>query len=414
MRWLSFLEKTLIATAGAAAGGAVTAATVNPFIGTMAAAAAKESTEELVSEFLPAQQQALDELLERTRGIESLLGGIRSDIQTLLDAPWQTALLHIGDAARHPANAQGELQIARNALYEAWSSATTGAKKTLIAQQLSVVYALLGQRDDSRDWLFRSYPEARKGLSEAIASVVSSVKDLPRVKHGKNRELGAPVPAGLLRVFLSVDTNVEYHKAPNALFYVSSEPLETALTTLAETHLDVFALCLACALADMPKPWDGPPSGGQEGPNGHPDFPQPAVDLGYLCRVQGDGARRAATMLSHSGRWQFELNEAPFSPPWQAFISGSSPELGRWRQDQAIPLSRDQDKGDPPRWTSTVNVANYVPSETVEYRYFFAQPGGPPVWEQTPNRQLSPDRDPWALLGHKIDLKDSWRPALGS
>jgi hypothetical protein len=87
---------------GAAAGGGVAVAFVNPALGAVVGPAAQATTEQLLEQMLPAQQKALDELLERTRGMESLLGEVRSSLQSLVDGPWNTALLHIEDAENHP------------------------------------------------------------------------------------------------------------------------------------------------------------------------------------------------------------------------------------------------------------------------------------------------------------------------
>ena len=72
MRWSSYLTKVLSSTVGAAAGGFVAVHSGSPVVGQAAEAAARTSIEELLTEFLPAQQDALEQLTEITRDVREI------------------------------------------------------------------------------------------------------------------------------------------------------------------------------------------------------------------------------------------------------------------------------------------------------------------------------------------------------
>jgi hypothetical protein len=423
MRWLRFLQRTAGLSAGAAAGAAVTAAATNPVIGAAAGVATAKSVEELIAEFLPAQQQALDELVERTRGIERLLGTIHSDIQTLLDAPWRAALLHIEDAARHPERAPFELQLARNALYLAWGSANKSAKRALIAQQLSAVYALLGEREDGLTWLYRSYAEACNDLGELVASLIASIPELPRVK--------SPVPGrsseDTLDILRTGDWELELVRR------VRAEPLVTALGVLAQTRLDLYELRLLCALADVPEPWIEDPSAAFVGYGGYRSFLWMASDTEKYW-VRGPGSAGPVELLLRLTDLTLRCQDVPVTSPGKLFVTGASPQLGRWREDQSVPLQYEYesytgpfrgwadyekknrsvpgntsspDSQVPARcpWSYTMYLRRDAQPEPVEYRYFYVEsPGAERVWEPGPARCLPSFDD----NSYGVCLLDSW------
>jgi hypothetical protein len=197
MRWLSFLQRAVRASVGPSAGAAAGAAAgvASPVLGAAAAAAAQNVAEQLLCEFLPAQQDALDALAERTGALQVLLGGVQFDVQSLLNAPWETALLHIHDASKHPGDAREDLLLARNSLYQAWAAAAGSAgRRAMVAQELSVVYALLGRRGDSADWLFRSYREAEENADTTVGLVGAVLESVPR--EARKRE--EPIPPHVL------------------------------------------------------------------------------------------------------------------------------------------------------------------------------------------------------------------------
>jgi hypothetical protein len=395
MRWLSFLQQALSATAAAAAGGAATVVTANPVLGAAAGAAAKTSTEELLAEFLPAQQQALDTLLDRTRSIELLLGEIHSNIEVLLEGPWRTALLHIEDATTHPEKAADTLELARQFLYQAYGLAPSSARRAIIAQELSAVYALLGEHADSLHWLFRAYPDAEAGVGEALADVIASFSGLSPVRAHVKTEAGFPVkaPPGVLVVLRPADDK--------PMLCVQHEPLATALAALALSCRELAELRLYCATVGMPQHWKDPPwrvEGGEEEegfqvmelqlPGGPPYtvFGPPYTVLSSKWRPF-----RASTTLQAFAIWSFRVTGVPVpssDPPGDAgcgvFLSGPRPELGAWREELAIPLAPAESF-----WRADRQVLDFVTGGSREYKYFYvAEPGGPAVWELGPNRTV--------------------------
>ena len=401
---------------GAAAGGAATGATANPLAGAAAGAAARKTTEELLTELLPAQQQALEELLERTQGMEMLLGSIRSDITTLLDVPWRTAHLHMEYAARHADQATDELRVARNYLYEAWSASTASARRALIGQELTLVYALCGELADSREWLWRSYEEQEKAVREAAMSLISTIDDLPHlrpIRTTKTRNLFEP---GSLHVQSSTPHN----------FFTPPEPLCTSLRALVGSLTDGYLLRLSCALARIPKPWPAHPSTldveGGWSPRG--SCPTPFVKVytgrrgwgmtGFTVSGEPDSPLPVDELSEITG-WHFTVRHVPFTPPLQLFVSGSSPELGQWRVDQAMPMKYSPGPLNPDGWSTSLLTLESDRPEPVQYKYLHVpEPGGLPIWEDGPNRLIElhypfGGRDPGRLRFRTAH--DDWRQA---
>jgi hypothetical protein len=107
----------------------------------------------------------------------------------------------------------------------------------------------------------------------------------------------------------------------------------------------------------------------------------------------------------------FDLTDSGCTPPAQVFVSGSSAELGRWREDRAIPLQASERPGSefPSDWRRRIHVLNS--DEPVEYKYFMVtEPGGSPILEHGPNRTLPP---PQPDRGGNLTrpMRDSWRNA---
>ena len=413
MRWLSFIQKTVTVTAGAAAGGAATAVTANPVLGAAAGAAATKTTEQILGEFLSAQQDALDTLLERTQNMELLLGGIRSDLQAVIDGPWRTALLHINDAAKHPDRARDELQIARNALYKAMGQATGSDTRTLIAQQLAVVYALLGEPADSRDWLSQSFQEADRAGEQAVATVIDSLPKLPVSKapvKGRTPET-VEVPTGTLAVFQGSEARPWFHVAHSdrkLAFRLHAEPLASALAGLAQTRLDFARLQVACGLAD-PEIRGAPTRWQVAGlvTRGRAPYVWLRLTEGAhawtVCSWKDGTPLRASVLLSDLAEWSFSVFGAPVTPPGQLFVSGSSPELGSWEVDRALPLTQHQNG----RWGVSLSAVEGERSEPIHYRYFMVPtPGAEPECEQREPRSLT--FPPYGDMGPVRAKMDSW------
>jgi hypothetical protein len=374
------------AVATTMAGTAAAAVTANPLLAAAAGEAAKSGTEQLLNEFLPAQKEALDRLAERTSAIERLLGDVHSDVQALMDGPWQAAWLHIADAARHPNRARAELHLARHSLYLAWGSASSNAKRAQISQELSVVHALLGEWDDSRQWLFQSLSKASDALADGVAGVIESAAGLPRVtdRVKGDHPIFADVPADVLAIYFDLE------RRPTLC--VRPEPLLTALDRLAETRVDLSALRSACAVAGMPASWREPESANVLGALWDATYPQVELRVGSR-HLMVRGSHRSLPMrpvqrLNEIGRWRFSVKLIPFEGPVRVFVSGSSPELGAWSEDRAVPLWPEP--GRLP-WIGTIHTLDSDRDEPVEYKYFCVlRPGASAVWEDGPARRLPP------------------------
>jgi hypothetical protein len=410
MRWLSFVQQTVTVTAAAAAGAAATVATANPVAGAAAGAAAKKSAEDLLTELMPAQQDALDTLLDRTQNMERLLGGIRFDLHTLMDGSWQAALLHLEDAVNHPDRAAQDLRLARNTLYQAWGQSTASRKRTLIAQQLGVVYALLGEQADSRAWLTRSVQQATQAAEEELAAVIVSLPTLPKSKATVKGSGPAAVrlPEGTMAVYRQLPQTAERKLAgvPMLAFLVKTEPLARALATVAQTRLDFARLQTACGLPDAnaratPRSWtvEG------EHVEGRPVIRVSLTRDDTLWTVCGANQNElpAAGLLASLAKWTFVVQEVPLDLPGQVFVTGARPQLGAGYEETAVPLIQTFAAS---TWYTKMTVVDKHPFDPVPYRYFrLTGPRGAPEWDSR-ERVLAPA---FRLIGAPVRTTiDTW------
>src|SRR6201994_1215244 len=434
MRWSSYLTKVLSSTVGAAAGGFVAVHSGSPVVGQAAETAARTSIEELLTEFLPAQQDALEQLTEITRDVREIVSGIRADVEVLLDTPWQAALLHVEYAAQHSAQAATELDIARQKLFEAYAGARTHAKRAFIAQQLCAVYALMGQDQDSKSWLFRSYPEEAAAVNESVEEVAKALSDVPyerRMKLRPTGPFGGPRPG-----YIEIRPGALFGEKPDprGAGVVRQERVEPALMSLARLTMEMLVLRGTCAKAGMPEPW---PS-------------VPGADAKYLWPSGGSLELRV-----NSARYLFTAPRDNFGRPWYAvgiyrnarqvrfrslgtgshanlsnplYVFGSTPELGNWDVRRAIPLhvnsvnSRKWAWTPPPkeldhgswwsaelRWTVEDTGPSAIEPEAIEYQYLTGageHAQFPLTLESGPNRTLTV-----ANAGEPgVYVEDVWHP----
>jgi Starch binding domain len=97
------------------------------------------------------------------------------------------------------------------------------------------------------------------------------------------------------------------------------------------------------------------------------------------------------------GGWLFTLTDAP-EDAVRVFLTGSSPELGKWERERAIPLryypegSENPLRTARPMWSVCVpvfTVPGDPPLDPIEYRYLCElHPSGARVVEAGPNRIL--------------------------
>ena len=248
--------------------------------------------------------------------------------------------------------------------------------RALIAQQLSVLYAMLGAPQDSRQWLFRSCPQSSFAMAQEGARVRAAVDRLP-LKRAPT-PLHA-VPNGKLRLYL-------LGPKPGH-FLVASEPLTTGLQALAHGTVDFYRLRRLGALAGMPEPWPTLHSLGSD--DGWRMFKAPTTHGVFLSsaeeesvwRVEGAGALAAADILSRElYRFNLILEGVPEPAPASAryLLSGSTPELGEWSPERAIPLRHRNDQWGN-RWKAEIHLCADRTGDPARYRYLYApRPGRRP------------------------------------
>jgi hypothetical protein len=442
MSWSRFLGQLVSTSAGAAAGAWTTSITVNPVAGAAAGAGVKKTTEQLLQEFLPAQQEALQVIEERTRQIYSLLAGVDSRVRALQSAPWRSALLNVEDALNAPEHATEDLERARQRLYDAFASVTDNAERAFVAQLLSVVFVMLGNDKQSRRWLFKSYAPTIEAKNEMIEAVAAALPDLEYERKRWQGSVSLPISEGMVRVQRS-PTEPWTKRYPELKRYfdtdtdrfVRMERIAPALTALANTTIDAMRLWTACADLGMP---DVPPPGSR--PQGDMDFWR---RTGFGRPFDSTRTRIPTVYLSGPGtpEWGLTFQMGRESDPirafadtfevvfavsgvpeyWPVFVSGGCAELGHWQLDRALELypSLGEDEvlevvppsiPDRTPWAQ-VRVLGGV-RDQVEYKYVAFPSGrnGPPQWEGGPNHVLSwPPVGLWPDLGDGLIWTDDWQ-----
>jgi hypothetical protein len=179
MEWQKYLRELVPKVAGAAAGAA--AAVGGPVGAAAAAKAASTTAEQLLAEFVGAQADQLDELVRLNREMNGRLAGLQQGVDSLLDADWKTALLHIEDASRSPARRATDLENARLKLFDAWGKANTAYRRQAIAEHMAALFAMLGEAANVRYWL----EVACVAHSQMMADETRSIHDtlLERIKQ---------------------------------------------------------------------------------------------------------------------------------------------------------------------------------------------------------------------------------------
>lgn len=342
MSWSGYLRTLAVAVTGAAAGTVATSLTANPVVGAAAGTAATRTAEQLITELLPAQQEALHEIEERTRQIYSLLAGVDTRIRALQSAPWRVALLNIEDAVHHPGDAPMHLERARQSLYQAWASGTDDDERAFVAQQLSVVFALLGDGDQSRRWLVKSYAPAVAARNAMIGSLFQSVRTL-RPDRWPVLNTVRPPRAGFLHVTPQTVAGARVRSGDTRR--VRADVALPALRAAAAGTVEVARLWQACSVAGMSGThplisWTEPTyfavddkvsavslTGGYDGGS-----PWLSVDLPAEAQAEMRESFSPAVHLS------FDVSGAPYDPARSLYVSGDCPELGGGRPNAAVPM----------------------------------------------------------------------------
>lgn len=157
-QWLS------LAAAGIDVAAAMATASANP-------AAVANATIRLVKLILEAEDAQAD-----------LLSTIDSNVRLIRDGPFNTAMLHLEDAAfaDGPAEARAALEHARLALYQAHSNAAEAADRALVEFHIGLVWLAQGQRNNARRFLCMSH--------DTIAPIVREYAEVAGVTGSRFRE----------------------------------------------------------------------------------------------------------------------------------------------------------------------------------------------------------------------------------
>jgi hypothetical protein len=376
--WPNLLFRLLSAGIASAAGeGAKLAAgSVNPLLAAPADAVARRVTEQLLQQFLPAQQEAMQKIELLARDIHSLVGDIDTRVRSLQEGTARAARLHMEDAALHPERAAEELQAARRLLYEAWGAATDPAQRSLAAQELSGIYAFLGHHDDSIRWLERSLPDSDMAVSEAVEAFRVSMNQFPdKIPRRADARDFVEVDLRLKRVFAPLDK-----VAPVA-------------QRLVEARYDALDLRKRSTALGVGRPWPAAPSRVELCRGGEILFSAPgggvAVDLeNHKAQAVSAGVHR---MLRSMKTLHFSIADGPWvNRPGRTYVVGSSPQLGEWEPGSAILLAPRAKSGNTISstvWTLLRNtmeaVVQVLDDENTEIRYFFIPDhDGEIVWER--------------------------------
>lgn len=263
-----------------------------------------------------------------------------------------------------------------------------------------MVYALLGQYEDSRDWLYRSYPAACADVDDAVDRVIASFAALPKVKSSVKGAVGeASIPGGMVAIFQQTPPRQRiaagsHPPGTRLVRCVRTEPLQSALTALAQAKLAVVNLRSACLETDSRGVDAYEIPSRVEAGDAMILVPSQSKrwDSYIVCGPDGRAFAPAA-VLADIWTWRVTVVDVPVKRRAKVFVSGSIPEFGGWRRDRALPLI----KTEPGRWYSWHTQA----AQPVEYAYFIVTPGAKPIWEPGPRRTLA------HLDG--IEVVDRWR-----
>ncbi|OEJ30256.1 hypothetical protein BGK67_01775 [Streptomyces subrutilus] len=84
------------------------------------------------------------------------------------------------------------------------------------------------------------------------------------------------------------------------------------------------------------------------------------------------------------------------------FVTGSTPELGSWSPDAAVPLS----SASAPVWTASLVLEG---AASVSFKYLIKRADGSVVWEQADNRAMTTPSD-----GSSFTTHDTFRDTVGT
>ncbi|WP_104046093.1 CBM20 domain-containing protein [Arthrobacter sp. ZGTC412] len=362
---MQLLTTAASAVAGKAANAAATAATANPIIGAAADAAAAKATEKLLGEFLPAQQQELRRIEEFTRDIHGLAGDINMRVKALQGGPSRAALLHMEYASRHPERAYEELQAARGLLFQAWGIASDASQRAFAAQQLSGVYALLGDSYDSRQWLEKCLPDTDLAVEDAICDLLTALRVV------LNRSPSRASSEDYTRV-TTMETGARY---------VPVRDLHPALSKVVDARHEAMLLRRLSMTVGIGAPW---PSLSRTRIQNDGDSEILVQTPTAWVKVEIGAALRDSPTVATMRRMEtmtFRVKDGPWNAQaGQVFLFGPSPQLGAWEPAQAVPMEGLQGLmfGCDGEFMMT-SLQLLKEGDSIEYCYYFVPHDGGPA-----------------------------------
>ena len=176
MPWGEFLCEVVADSAGAAAGAAALPI-AGPVGAAVAGAAAKKTTQELLQGFLAAQDDQLQRIEDINRDLQGRLIGLEQGMEILLDKSWLKAQDFIEEAARSPDREREDLLLARNELIDAWRSARDDTRRSMVAQKLVVVHALLEEPASVNKWLIDAATAAINAFFTQVETSIDMLQE---------------------------------------------------------------------------------------------------------------------------------------------------------------------------------------------------------------------------------------------
>ncbi len=274
-----------------------------------------------------------------------------------------------------------------------------------------MVVLLLGNADQSRTWLFRSYEPTVAAKNEMIDAVARSLIALkfdrrtlkaprPPVVYGGSGSWQARlrsdkrVPAGLVHVDLR--TPWHYRTSEEKRIFregrlVKAERIMPALNALADTTVDAMRLWTTCADLGMPSAEPPQVSVGLTDywPGSTRRYQTQALNLmsgsGFDIELPSDLGLPSA--FNEVSQVRFEVGNVPtditgdplaMGGERRMYIAGDCAELGRWDLERAVPLHYQQEVN---VWIRTMRIL--TSEHEVDYKYVRLSSGrqGPACWE---------------------------------